>query len=424
MGFFKNSLHDDRHIFILLTSTETYEVQYTIEAPGINYYHNGTISAINEVILNLSTSVQVTSDNYDKGIYLTSVSDKITVIGQSLGARSSESFFALPIIWLNDGAYIYYAISVPKTTVFDSSFNSSILIVGTENNTIFNLTVMQSATITMSTITTLDLIPSIQYSFTINRLQTAYITSLQDLSGTKVISDKPITVSTGHECANIPWNIAYCNHLVEQIPPTALWGTYHYIAPLAHKTSYSIKILAAQNFTDINIYCNNTQQFYTINEGEFVNKTLSMQEYCAINSNKKVLVAQFSHGEGYFTAIGDPMMTLVPSTNQYLNEFDFSTLHNSSFNHYINIIVMAEYYQPNMIYLVAGGVNTSLATQQWVPVQVNSVTEAYATQVSIPVGMTRIFHSNPASQLTVIVYGFAQGDGYGHIGGFHILAGC
>ena len=364
----------------------------------------------------------MTSDNYGKGIYLTSSSDKVTVIGQNLRARSSESFFALPIIWLID-AYIYYAISVPKTTVFDYSIYSSILIVGTENNTIIKLTVTQSATIRMDTITTKDLVPSIQYSFNINRLQTAYITSLQDLSGTKVISDKPVSLFSGHECGNIPWNVAYCNHLVEQIPPTALWGTIYYIVPLANRTSYTIKVLAAHNFTNINIYCNNTREFYTINEGEFVNKTLSMQEYCGINSNKKVLVAQFSHGENYFEAIGDPMMTLVPSTNQYMNEFDFYTLYNSSFNHYINIIVMAQYYQPNMIYLVAGGVNRSLASQQWVAVQVNSSVQTYAVKVTIPVGMTTILHSNPASKLMVYVYGFAQGDGYGHIGGVHIPAG-
>ena len=418
---------DDRHIFILLTSAEANEVQYSIEAPSVNYYHNGTISDSDEVILNLSTSIQVTSYYYNKGVYITSDSDKITVIAQSLGARSSESFYALPIVWLIN-SHKYYAISVPKTTVFDSHYNSSILIVGIEENTVIMLTVTQLAiisvgTTTATTATTTDLIPSRQYSFTINGLQTAYITSLEDLSGTKIISEKPVSVSSGHECANIPYNIAYCNHLVEQIPPTALWGTNHYIVPLDSRTSYTLKILAAHNFTSINIYCNNTREFYNINEGGFVNKTLSMQEYCAITSNKKILVAQFSHGENYFEAIGDPMMILVPSTNQYLNEFDFSTLHNSSFNHYINIIVLAQYYQPHMIYLVAGGVNRSLASQLWVSIQVNSITEAYATKVNVPVGLTKIFHSNPASQLMVIVYGFAQGDGYGHIGGFYIPRG-
>ena len=228
---------------------------------------------------------------------------------------------------------------------------------------------------------------------------------------------------SGHGCGNIPWNVAYCNHLIEQITPTTLWGIVYYTAPFANRTSYTIKILAAYNSTNINIYCNNTRKFYTINEGGFVNETLSMHKYCAIHSNKKVLVTQFSHGENYYEAIGDPTMTLVPSTNQYLNQFGFSTLHNPSFNHSINVIVTSQYYQPHMISVIAGGVTRSLAAQQWVPIRVNNRTEAYATQVNIPQGITKVLHTDTAAEMMVIVYGFSQGDGYGHIGGIHIAAG-
>ena len=285
-----------------------------------------------------------------------------------------------------------------------------------------NLTVTQLATIYVG-FTYTGLIPGIKYRVRMNRLQNVYIFSCDDLSGTKMITDKPVSVFSGHQCGNVPWNVHYCNYLIEHIPPTALWGTVHYITPLASRMSYTIKILATHDTTNINIYCNNTRNFYSINEGGYINQTLLMQEYCVIHSTKKVLVVQFAHGEGVRSAVGDPTMTLVPSTNQYMNKFDFSTLSNSSFNHYISIIVMAQYYQPNMIYLIVDGITRSVGTQQWVPIQVNSTTEAYATQVNIPVGITTIYHSDPTSQLTVIVYGFAQGDGYGHIGGIHI-PGC
>jgi len=166
-------------------------------------------------------------------------------------------------------------------------------------------------------------------------------------------------------------------------------------------------------------------ELYTINEGESVNISLSLQEYCAIYSNKKVLVVQFSHGgnEDSNNYYGDPMMTLVPSTNQYLSKFDFSTIRYPSrpdYSHFANIIVMAQYYQPNMIYLIAGGVNRSLVTEQWVPIQVNYITEAYATQVNISEGITKIFHANAAAQMMTIVYGFTLYNGYGYIGGIYL----
>ena len=423
LGFFSNA-NGDSNVSLLLMSTEAHhQVQYSIEASDVGYYHNGTISAGTVTILNIHKRVQVSTLYYrDQGIYLTTSSDKVTVIGQNLQARSSDSYFALPIVWLNE-AYMYYGMSVPRTSLGSNTY-SSILIVGTENHIVVSLTVTQLIMTTLYfNFTTVYLNSNTTYEVKINRLQNVYLVSLADLPGTKIITDKPVSVFSGHECDNVPWNVHYCNYLIKQILSTTLWGTVHYVTPLASRTSYTIKILAARDAANINAYCNNTRNFYSINEGEFISQTLSMQEYCVIHSTKKVLVVQFAHGEGDYYAIGDPTMTLVPSTNQYMNKFDFSTLSNSSFNHYVSIIVMAQYYQPSMIYLIVDGITRSLGTQQWVPIQVNSTTEAYATLVKIPLGITTVYHSDATSQLIVIVYGFAQGNGYDHIGGIYTPGG-
>ena len=425
LGFFTNFINNVE-ISVLLTTSDAQPVEYSIEALGVGYYHNGTILAGNEVILNLPSSIQVSSYNdQDKGIHLTASSDKITVIGQNLRSATSDSYFALPIIKLDSAKYVYYGISVPRTVVHSNLYDSSILIVGTENNTILKLTTTQSvSTAVGNTIT--NVLPGREYSFVINRLQTFYIGSVEDLSGTKIVTNKPVSVFSGHRCANIPWNVTACSHLIEQIPPTALWGNVYYIAPLAGKRSFTVKILAANNNTIVNIYCNNTMESYVINEGKFVNRTSQLLEYCAIYSNKEVLVVQFSHGGAEDNTYGDPMMTLVPATNQYLNKFDLSTIRNplgSGYNHHINIIVMKQYYQPSMINLISGGVNRSLVTQQWVPIQVNNSIKAYATQVTISEGVTQIFHSEASAQLMTIAYGFTRHNGYGHIGGASITEG-
>ena len=426
MGFFVNLAPVAGNISILLITSERQPVQYSMEAPGVGYYHNGTITAGDEVILNLPRSIQVSSVYHqNNGIYLTTSSDKVTVIGQNLERGTSDSFFALPLIELGD-EYVYYGISVRRTSIHSHPFNSSILIVGTENNTMMKLTVTQSVNISAdNTVTTLT--PGIEYSFVINRLQTVYIGSPEDLSGTKIVTNKPVSVFSGHQCAEVPHHVGTCNYLIEQIPPTALWGKVFYITPLASKTSFTIKTLAAYNSTTIDVYCNNIMESYTINEAEFINRTQT-NEYCAIYSNKEVLVVQLSHGGQEDNGNGDPMMTFVPDANLYLNKFDFSTIRNpivykSAFNHYVNIIVKEQYYQPNMIYLIAGGVDRSLDTQQWVPIEVNNITEAYATQVNISEGVTQIFHTDTSAQMMTIVYGFNAGDAYGHIGGLHIPTG-
>ena len=410
------------NISVVLVTSETQLVKYFIEAPNVGYYRSGTLSAGDQVILYLPSSVEVSSPyDQDNGVYLTTSSENVTVIGQSSQESTSESFYAFPIVEL-DEAYVHYGISVPRAIIHSEHLDSSILVVGTKRNTLIKLTVTQSVNIIVDDVVT-SLVPGRLYSFVISRLQTIYIASIEDLSGTKIITDKPVSVFSGHQCGNVPLNITACSHLTEQIPPTALWGKVYYVAPLVNRTAYTLKVLAAYDSTIVNLYCNNTRQSYTINEGVFFNKTSKVNEYCAVYSNKEVLVVQFSHGGSENDYVfGDPMMTLVPATNQYLNKFEFSTIRypvTPNFNHYLNIIVKARYYQPNKIHIVAGGANRSLITQQWVQVQVNNVVEAYIAQVAIPEGTVQIVHTNPAAQMTAIAYGFASHDGYGHIGGIH-----
>ena len=417
LGFFTN-YREENNVSILLTTTEVYPVIYFIEAPGVGYYHRGIISAGNEVMLNLSSSIAVSSHHdQDKGIYLATSSDNVAVIGQNLLLHTGDSFFALPIIKLDDD-YVYYGISVPRASVHSEAISSSILIVGTENNTVMKLTTTQSVTVSTGN-TDITVISGIQYSLVINRLQTIFVGSRDDLTGTKVVTDKPVSVFSGHACGNVPWNITACSYLIEQIPPTALWGKTYYTAPLAGKRSYTVKILAAHDSTAVDVYCNNSMKSFIINEGQYFNVSLQSKEYCAIYSTKQILMVQFSHGGGEELDYGDPMMTLVPATNQYLNKFDLVTIRNTSgYDHYVNIIVTARYYQPNMIFLIAGGDNRSLATQQWIPIRVNSITEAYVAQLSIPEGISHIVHNNPSAQMMTIVYGFKMHDGYGHVGGY------
>ena len=246
LGFFLNFRYvNATKISILITTTETQPVQYSVEIPGVGYYRSGILSASNLVVLNISSTTEVTSPNdQDKGIYVTTSSHKVTVVGQNSYSDTSDSFHALPITELNNTTYEYYGISVARTVVHNHPHYSAVLIVGTENNTIMNLTVTQSVNIRVGNITT-NLIPGRQYSFVINRLQTIYIRSLEDLTGTKIITDKQISLFSGHQCGHVPYNIGNCDYMIEQIPPTALWGKVFYTAPLATRKSYTIKILAA-----------------------------------------------------------------------------------------------------------------------------------------------------------------------------------
>jgi hypothetical protein len=55
--------------------------------------------------------------------------------------------------------------------------------------------------------------------------QVAVAAEQTSLTGTRVQSDKPVAVFTGHECAFVPGDKYACDHLEEQMAGLRLWGT-------------------------------------------------------------------------------------------------------------------------------------------------------------------------------------------------------
>ena len=423
-----------------MTTTESTPVYYRIEAPGVDYCFNGTIIPNIQNVVDLpknltgksNTFPEENSDGIPKGIYLKTSSDEVTVVGQSGGHNTIDTFLAVPIKNLCLNEYVYYPFSVAAYVRADASF----AIVGTEDETTMTITVSVKSKICFNSTSDWEKLGARKkHSYVINRLQTVYVSAyLIDLTGSKITADKPLSVISGHECAFVPKFTSACDHLVEQVLPTALWGTTYYIAPLAIRRSYTLKIVAAYNYTKLQVVCNGTETNFVIDDGEYVKQVYRNQEYCAVYSNKKISVVQLSHGTSEDN-VGDPMMTLVPAVNDYSNKIISSTSHDVTFtghNQFLNIIVMPEYYQPNLINVNAGSMNVTLESYNWVPIVVSNTTKAYASQIylNFSEGIFQVTHFNNSALMSAVHYGFLINEddqhansraGYGHPAGLNIL---
>ena len=410
IGFFKHQ--NNGYVFLYLTNTGLLDASYTIEAHGIGYYAAGTVLGGRSAHIRLPSSVKATLySSKNMGIYLKINSTNVTVIGD---CSDGDTFFALPIVKICCTEYVYYGISASS-----GIGDSVVLIVGTENDTVMNLTVPQSVDIKVDA-TVISLHHGIEYSFIVNRLQTVYIGSSHDLTGTRIVTNKPVSVFSGHECGYVPSSShSSCQLLIEQLPPIAYWGKTYYIAPLRGRIGYTIRVLAAYNSTEVILDCNNVMDLCTINAGKSFTST--HHSYCTIHSNKEILVAQYSHGYYYDSRTGDPMMMLVPATVHYSNEINLFAPSSSDSTNYINIIVLKEYFQPNLMYRIRGRVKRSLKSQPWSPIKFNQVTVAYYTQLSVSNGTVKIVHATTNALISAVVYGlddYRIYRVYGHSGGF------
>ena len=411
LGYFNNFNGIPSIIFI---NNDTYPILYSIEGSESEFNREDRVAPNSTMVIDFPMDVTVGSpDDLLNGIHLRVGSCNVTLIGQDVRLHSTTTFLALPNVQLDVTHYVYYGMVITDST----TRSSVILVVGTDEGTVMNLTTTQPVTLNVDNGDTFDTIAGRQYSFVINELQTVYIATFTDLTGTKIVTNKPVSVFSGHECVLIPSTTAGCDHIVEQIPPTALWGNVFYISPLLTRRSYTIKVLAAYNNTDISLYCNGTTDSICISEGEAIVRTFMFQEYCAIHSTRSILVAQFSHGQLDDDADGDPMMMLIPAKMHYTNKFSLSTIRNpaiSGYQHFLNIIVLARHYQPDMIHLKSGSVYQTLEVFSWIPIIVDDIIEAYALQVNISEGVAEVIHVDPTAQMAATVYGFGENEGYGH----------
>ena len=391
------------------------------------------------------SDISINSDNIrDRAVVVKSVNnDSLSVVAYVEEFISSDTYKVLPCILLPVETYEYYAVSVPiaKIPVYDyddgtgnneefeePQGNSAIVIVTSERETFLNITLTQTVEITAEDL--LLQIPEGKFEVgrpvTVklpNQAQTLYIASENDLTGSRVMSDKPISFISGHECGNIPEGINYCDQLVEQIPPTATWGKTFILRTIAGRTAYDIiKVLASQDNTDVTVSCTNIPlQTSSISKGEFKDVNVSSNTSCFFSSTRPILLVQFSVAsniDGVFQ--GDPLMVVIPPIEQYRSSYSISILSPSltSFPvlreqlNFINIMVPVG-VDPSGIRLNDSDLSDVMFTST--PCGGNIEGSCGSTAlVPVPEGQSSLTHTDPSATFGAIVYwlAFRVGSGY------------
>ncbi len=242
----------------------------------------------------------------------------------------------------------------------------------------------------------------------LNKMETFLVTSQTasniDLSGTFVESSKPIAMTSGVQCANIPIGIGYCDHIVEMMPPVSAWGSSFITYPLARRTKGDlIRVMASADNTEVKV---NGSLVATLARGAFYDAILRTSN--VIETNQPALVTQYSLGQSYDGVVSDPFMMLVPPTEQFLDKYTFSTPESGFSNHYANVVVRTT----ALATLRLDG--ATLDSALFKPIGDGSYSGG---QIPLAPGSHSIFAAAPFG---LYVYGFGNYDSYGYPGGMSI----
>ena len=307
--------------------------------------------------------------------------------------------------------YQYYAVSIRAPT----NAISEILLVGNMDNTTIIIT--PTADVVLPTdIHSADSPDETVFAKTtklikLNRLQTLLIGAvLVDLSGTSIVSDKPLTVISGHECGTQPYDFGGCDHVSIQIPPTVTWGKTFILTPHKGRTSGQyFKLIASENTTTVMHNCHSgisTIEFAFAGDVDTIYTNYTT--YCYLESDKPLLVTQIMHGrtnEG-----GDPAFSTVLPTDRYNREIMFYMQNTQFYHDYINIIATE---QDTMI------MDGSALSLSWKEIRdLNNEVVGYAAQKSIVTWGGHVMITS-ANNITfgILVYGFSSYIGYSYTAG-------
>ena len=376
-------------------------------------------------------------DTRFKGIHIKAQDNRtIAVFGQHEEVSSNDAYLALPIILLPEGRsyeYIVASILGDSGSAFRAA-DSVALIIGTENDT--EIILEPSTTITHPFALNDSYFPGAPVQFRtviIQRFQSFYLQVRGgDISGTRIIANKPISVFSGHECANVPLFSEPCDMLIEQIQPIDTWGTEVVTIPLKTRSGGDIiKIFASQDYTTVSVTYTNTvngtvtsDPSFTLNANSY--REISIEDFSLIQSNYQIGVFQFSRS---FTTdnniFSDPFILSVPSREQYRNSYvvapapfdpsiEGTVTGRVSYVNYTNIAVPAEYFNASLITINNNAINAS----EFRPIRrVDNSIWGYGAQLLLNQGAQVIKHEDPNAAFSVTMYGFSHQMSWGCTGG-------
>ena len=457
----RHSSDSDEKIILAITTDEQDPVSFTVEYLGKEESKEAVRGQITEVSLEEDVRVTDRTDDRDKAVRIKADGTKLlTVFGFDFARVSSDGFLALPIHRYPVTTYRYLILST-DLSASPRDYLSEFLIVGYENDTEITLKPRKGLIIEVPTNlisgetinTALDLTPvegPDSKKLSLNSLNTALFSAPlhEDLSGTIIEANKPISVFVGHECGEVPVGERTCDFLVEQIPPDATWGTHFFTVPFDFRDSgehYKIGTIADDN--QVIVTCttegNMSRQVknVTIQSQEFVdfdtfnNDTSTMvdvkRDFCCIETTKPAIVMMYMNGHGLNQKIsttgseGDPSMVYVPPVSQYYtDEYQFSTESSTlaNFDSYISYAFPIQFFDNSLSDQSAFVINgsTFAPTSGYHPIYCsNGQICGYGAYSKL---LTRSFqvvgYTKPLAPLYLYVYGYKDEESYAQPAGF------
>ena len=413
--------------FHFLITADTYILVFTDESEPVNFwvYWNKrthprtqsntthTVSRGKTVLIAIPYALSI-KWNYpgtpaDIGIQLHSQDGKQLTVLQTVLTRTSgsalgiDTFHVFPKIETESKTYEYFALYIPVAHVFG--------FVTTEPHT--TITITPVTNITTFFVIFHSLVRGENYTATVPAAGTSVTgTASSDLSGTRVISDKPLSFFGGPPLSS---------QGLWQIPPTETWGFKFFLVPLSTCSTDGYRILASRGGTECSVTCTNASLSETItlaNPGDFKQLNYTTR-YCSVECNHPILILEFHRCGNY-----KYNLKMIPPVGQYSNDYDLYFTGVFGRDTVLKLAIPTE-YDPSLLRFdgrpLSGVAFVNLSCSD------GEVCGRVATyHLTNATGSHKLVHKDPDARFIAIAYACStRSYGFGYVGGmkFDSIAG-
>ncbi|KAJ1132326.1 hypothetical protein NDU88_010648 [Pleurodeles waltl] len=137
-------------------------------------------------------------------------------------------------------------------------------------------------------------VPKKKLVLTLEPYQALQLQSQEDLSGTKVVSEMPVAVLSGHTCM---WQGSMCDHVYEQLPPVSRWKKSFLVPPLvAQYKSDSAYVLAGRKSTQLRYVSGHVKYNTKLERGEVLEILVKPLTPVFISASEPIQVFYYHSG--------------------------------------------------------------------------------------------------------------------------------
>ena len=414
-------------VFDVIIGTPSGQVDYIIESHE-GYIATGTTTSNNPAGVRVDSDLEVTLSDYPnrmKGIRVRTTSQNefyVLVVMQynDFGFIRSLIGYSSFLVYRNKqfpqaGYYTYYAVSFESTHDVTNRI-SNILLVGNQNGTFVSITPTRNVSLPVDALSTsllIEVAAGTTHNVTLNSFQTLGFSNIDDLTGTKIVSDKPLTVITGHQCAQIPHDTGFCEPMYIHLPPTFNWGRTFLLAPFDGRTADQYyKLVTSEDSTTIDYRCGNNAlvslQSPTAGSGHVL--TFPNDSYCFLNASSPIFVVQMSPGYEA-DGLGDPALAIVSPTTGHVRSASFFSFPSGFPNGSITVTVQTEHFNSPQI-LFDG--NPLACTWNYILDTLSDNIVGYGCTYNVLSGAHIVKHSGEVGILSVVAYGWNNRPSLGY----------